>query len=49
MPRRTISAPLPARKVEHRFTIENIYEEDIHITSVASGCGCTTPQISKRS
>ena len=35
-------------KVEHRFTIENIYEEDIHITSVASSCGCTTPQISKR-
>jgi hypothetical protein len=35
-------------KVEHRFKIENVYEEDIHIASVSSSCGCTTPQISKR-
>ncbi len=35
-------------KVEHRFTIENIYEEDVRIASVSSSCGCTTPQIAKR-
>jgi hypothetical protein len=35
-------------KVEHRFTIENIYEEDIQILAVKSSCGCTTPQINKR-
>ncbi len=35
-------------KVEHRFALENIYEEDVHILSVSSSCGCTTPTISKR-
>jgi hypothetical protein len=34
-------------KVEHRFTIENIYEEDAHIASVESSCGCTTPKLSR--
>jgi len=35
-------------KVEHRFTIENIYEEDVHIQSLSSSCGCSTPQASRR-
>jgi len=35
-------------KVEHRFVVENIYQEDAHIASVSSSCGCTTPQINKR-
>lgn len=35
-------------KVEHRFVVENVYEEDAHIQSVDSTCGCTTPQVSKR-
>ncbi len=34
-------------KVEHRFVVENIYEEDAHIKSVSSSCGCSKPQISK--
>ena len=35
-------------KVEHRFTIENVYEEDMVISSVSSSCGCTEPRIDKR-
>jgi hypothetical protein len=35
-------------KVEHRFTVENIYEEDAHIKSASSSCGCSTPRISKQ-
>jgi hypothetical protein len=35
-------------KVEHRFVVKNIYEEDVHIASVRSSCGCTTPQISQK-
>ena len=35
-------------KVEHRFNIENIYEEDLHIQSVSSSCGCSTPQVNRR-
>ncbi len=34
-------------KVEHRFTIENVYEEDVHIASVESSCGCSTPKVSR--
>ncbi len=34
-------------KVEHRFTIENVYVEDAHIASVQSSCGCTAPQLTK--
>jgi hypothetical protein len=30
-------------KVEHRFVIENIYEEDARLASVRSTCGCTSP------
>ena len=36
-------------KVEHRFTLENVYEEDARILSVRSSCGCTSPQFSKES
>lgn len=35
-------------KVEHRFTIENIYEENAHIQSVSSSCGCSTPRINQQ-
>lgn len=35
-------------KVEHRFVVENIYEEDAHIKSVSSSCGCSTPQVSRQ-
>ncbi len=31
-------------KVEHVFTMENIYLEDARIASVRSTCGCTTPE-----
>ncbi len=34
-------------KVEHKFSIENLYEEDLHITSVRSSCGCTSPKVNK--
>jgi hypothetical protein len=32
-------------KVEHRFPFENKYVEDVHVDSVRSTCGCTTPKI----
>ncbi len=35
-------------KVEHRFTFENIYEEDAHVAAVRSTCGCTAPKIAKK-
>ena len=35
-------------KVEHIFTIENIYVEDVHIASVRSTCGCTIPTLEKK-
>lgn len=35
-------------KAEHRFTLENIYEEDVRIASIRSTCGCTATEISKR-
>lgn len=34
-------------KVEYEFKFKNIYVEDIHIASVSSSCGCTTPSITK--
>lgn len=34
-------------KAEFAFQIKNIYEEDVHILSVRSSCGCTTPQLTK--
>ncbi len=35
-------------KVEHRFTVENIYEEDAHIKSITSSCGCSKAEVTKR-
>ena len=35
-------------KVEHRFIVENIYEEDAHIQSVSSNCGCSSPQVNRK-
>ncbi len=35
-------------KEEYRFVVENIYEEDAHIESVSSSCGCSTPQVSRQ-
>ncbi len=32
-------------KAEFRFKLKNIYNEDVHIASVRSSCGCTTPTI----
>ena len=34
-------------KAIYRFQIKNLYEEDVHIASVRSSCGCTTPLITK--
>ena len=35
-------------KAEYGFVLKNIYLEDIHIASVRSSCGCTTPRIEKQ-
>jgi hypothetical protein len=32
-------------KVEHRFTLENMYLEDAHIASAHVSCGCTSPEV----
>lgn len=32
----------------HRFTFTNLYKEDVHVAAVRSSCGCTTPEITKR-
>ena len=32
-------------KVEHRFSLENIYLEDAHIASARANCGCTIPEV----
>lgn len=34
--------------VEHRFIVENSYEEDAHIQSISSSCGCSIPQINRK-
>jgi hypothetical protein len=31
--------------VEHRFEVQNIYEETVHIASVRTSCGCTSPTL----
>ncbi len=36
-------------KAEFDFVVQNIYEEDVHIASVRSSCGCTQPKILKDS
>ena len=33
---------------EYRFEIQNIYEEDIHMSQVFSSCGCTSVSLSKK-
>jgi hypothetical protein len=35
-------------KTEFRFEMTNIYKEDVHVASVRSSCGCTTPQVTKQ-
>ncbi len=35
-------------KANHRFVIENIYEETAHIKSVTSSCQCSKPTVGKR-
>ncbi len=34
-----------AAKTEYRFTFENPYNQTIHVRSVRTSCGCTTPSI----
>ncbi len=34
-------------KTEHRFTLSNIYLENVHISSVRASCTCATPRIEK--
>src|ERR1035437_10000490 len=34
-------------KTEFAFELTNLYLEDVHIASVRSSCGCTTPRIEK--
>ncbi|GIW94782.1 MAG: hypothetical protein KatS3mg110_2823 [Pirellulaceae bacterium] len=34
--------------IAHRFELQNIYKEDVHIAAVRSSCGCTTPQVTER-
>lgn len=34
-------------KCQYHFEFTNLYEEDVHVASVRSSCGCTTPTISK--
>ncbi len=34
--------------VVHRFELQNIYKEDVHIAAVRSSCGCTTPEVTVR-
>lgn len=34
-------------ETEYRFKLTNRYEEDVHIASVRSSCGCTIPRVEK--
>ncbi len=34
-----------AAKTEHRFEFQNPYQQPIHVRSVRTSCGCTTPII----
>jgi hypothetical protein len=34
-------------KVEHRFVLQNLYEEEVHIVGVRSSCGCATPHVTR--
>lgn len=35
-------------KVEHHFPFTNIYEEDVHVASTRSSCGCTSVKATKQ-
>lgn len=35
-------------KTEFRFVYRNLYEEDVHVQSVRTSCGCTSPAITKK-
>jgi len=35
-------------KTEYRFVFRNIYEEDLHVKSVRTSCGCTSPTVTKQ-
>ncbi len=35
-------------KVEHVFTMQNIYVEDVRIADIRSTCGCTVPEVDRR-
>jgi len=35
-------------KTQYSFQFRNLYEEDVHVASVRSSCGCTSPEITKR-
>ncbi len=35
-------------KVEHVFTLQNIYVEPVHIADIRSTCGCTVPEVDRR-
>ena len=32
-------------KLEHAFTLENLYLEDVHVASIRSSCGCVAPKV----
>lgn len=34
-------------KCEYHFDFKNLYEEDVHVASVRSSCGCTIPSVTK--
>jgi hypothetical protein len=34
-------------KVEFHFNFRNLYVEDVHVASVRTSCGCTSPRVSK--
>lgn len=35
-------------KSEYEFELKNIFKEDVHLSSVTSSCGCTSPSITKQ-
>jgi hypothetical protein len=35
-------------KLEHRFVVENFFDDDLEIQSVSTSCGCSRPQVSQR-
>ena len=34
-------------KTEYRFTLRNLYEEDVHVSGVRTSCGCTSPSVTQ--